>query len=260
MPRLNVELKKIILKPADKEDLTAYGDEFYIPKVLDGQDVLIGHNLAHGQLYLRCDYASFAQRLKDITPEKLGELFDRDGKLEGQAPALTEDIRKLVHACWRAGRITRKMLGDTASEHRRSESFNDYAAKAKDGRNICLKPLSECRGTSVCSEYALLAHHILDKLGIGSSIIVGAFADSPQDPLAGRHTYLVLRDGEYVFDPTQSAKQEDSWPPKVFLPEVPLTIKALKDLGTEEDKPFGRKIICKDLLTATKNVYGSGAS
>jgi hypothetical protein len=69
-----------------------------------------------------------------------------------------------------------------------------------------------------------------------------------------------LENGQYVFDPTHTAQQEQSWPPKVFSPETPLTIESLKNMSTDDSQPFGRKIICNDLLTQEKKVYGSGAT
>ncbi|MBU4299480.1 hypothetical protein KJ636_05575, partial [Patescibacteria group bacterium] len=73
------------------------------------------------------------------------------------------------------------------------------------------------------------------------------------------HTFLVLKNGKYVFDPTHSAQQKDSWPPKVFIPETPLNVNSLRDMETDDSKPFGRKITCTDLLTKEKRIYGSGA-
>jgi hypothetical protein len=104
-----------------------------------------------------------------------------------------------------------------------------------------------------------MSQHILEKLGIQASVVVGAFSEDPKDQFAGRHTFLVLEGGKYVFDPTHSAQQKNSWPPKVFTPEAPLTIDSLRDMETDDSKPFGRKITCKDLLTKEERIYGSGA-
>jgi hypothetical protein len=83
IPRYKPEQKKIIeLNPVAKEDLTAYNEEFFIPHVKDGQDVLVGHGLSDGDFYLRCDFSVFAEKLKAVTPEKLEELFVAVGKLE----------------------------------------------------------------------------------------------------------------------------------------------------------------------------------
>jgi len=261
IPRYKPEQKKIIeLNPVAKEDLTAYNEEFFIPHVEDGQDVLVGHGLSDGDFYLRCDFSAFAEKLKAVTPEKLEELFVAVGKLEQQAPDLDEDTRRLLNSCWRTARITRNILGDVGSVFQRNESFSKYSGKTVDGKKVCLKPLSESRGLAVCAEYALMAHHILEKLGIQSSVVVGAFSEDPKNPLADRHTFLVLEGGKYVFDPTHTAQQKDSWPPKVFTSEIPLTVDSLRDLETDNSKPFGRKITCKDLLTKEEKIYGSGAT
>lgn len=260
MPGYNLEQEKTIeLRPVTKEALTAYDEEFFIPHIEDGQDVLVGRGLADGDFYLRCDFSAFAEKLKSVTPEKLEELFVAAGKLEQQAPDLDENTRRLLNTCWRVARVSRNMLGEVGSEFKRNNSFSEYQAKTVNGKKACVKPLSESPGLAVCSEYALMAHHILEKLGIQSSIVVGAFSEDPKDELAGRHTFLVLEGGTYVFDPTHTAQQKDGWPPKVFTPEVPLTVDSLRDMETDDSKPFGRKITCKDLLTKEERIYGSGA-
>jgi len=251
--------KNVELNPVTKEDLTAYDEEFFIPHVENGQDVLIGRGLADGEFYLRCDFEAFTEKLKTVTPEKLEELFITAKKLEKQAPNLDENTRRLLNTCWRVARISRNILGEVGSEFKRNQSFSEYQTKTVDGKKVCLKPLSQSHDLAVCSEYVLLSHHILEKLGVQSSIVVGAFSEDPKDTLADRHTFLVLENGQYVFDPTHTAQQKDGWPPKVFVPEVIMTVDALKDMETDENKPFGKKIVCKDLLTKKEKLYGSGA-
>jgi hypothetical protein len=260
LPVHNPEQEKTIeLNPVTKEALTAYDEEFFIPHIEEGQDVLIGRGLSGGDFYLRCDFSTFAEKLKGVTPEKLEELFTAVGHLEQQATNLDENTRRLLNTCWRVARVCRNMLGDIASEFQRNESFREYQTKTIDGKKVCVKPLSKSQGLAVCSEYVLMAHHVLEKLGIQSSVVVGAFSEDSKYPLADRHTFLVLEGGKYIFDPTHTAQQKDSWPPKVFVPEVPLTVESLRDMETDVSKPFGRKITCKDLLTNKESMYGSGA-
>lgn len=261
IPQSNFEKEKVVkLYPAEMEPLTAFDEEFFIQHVAENQDVLVGRGLVDGGYYLRCDFSAFAEKLKAITPEKLEELFVANGKLEQQAPEADENTRRLLNTCWRVARVTRNLLGDVGSEIQRNDSFSKYGAKTEDNKKVCVKPLSECRGESVCAEYSLMAHHVLEKLGIQSSIVVGAFSDDNKDPLAGRHTFLLLENGQYVYDPTHTAQQEQSWPPKVLSPETPFTIESLKNMSTDDSQPFGRKITCTDLLTHEKKIYGSGAT
>ena len=251
--------KVSVINRAEMEPLTAYDEEFFIPHVAEGEDVLIGRGFADGDCYLRCDFSAFAEKLKAITPEELEELFEAVGKLEQQAPDQSEDKRRLLNACWRTARIVRNLLGDPGSEFQRKQSFIEYATQTAEGKKVCIKPLSKSKGLAVCSEYSLLAHHVLEKLGIQSSIVVGAFTNDVEDPLADRHTFLVLENGNHVFDPTHTLVQKDGWPPKVFTPETPLTVENLKNMETDDSESFGRKIICTDLLTKEKKVYGTGA-
>lgn len=248
---------KLNLAPA--EPLTPYDEEFMIPSVVDGQDVRVGSSLTGEKYYLHCDFEAFADKLKDITPAKLNEMFVADGKLETQFPDLDEASRQQLYVCWRTARIVRNLLGDVASDQARNMSFDAYKQVSQAGQKICVKPLSKCVGESVCSEYALLAHEVLRRLGVESSIVVGAYASSADDVIADRHTCLVLRDGAVVFDPTHTAQQTNSWPPKVFTASEPLTLQNLRNMSTIDDEPFGRKITCQDIVTKQVVQYGSGA-
>lgn len=254
------KVEKTQLNMVEKEDLTAYDEEFIVSHVDDGQDVKVGFGLGDGKYYIKCDFSAFSEKLKTVTPEKLESYFLAVGSLEKQAPELGEDIRRLINACWRSSKIARNMLGNVSSESERNNEFVKYQTKNMDNGKICVKSLSESYGKSVCSEYALMTHHILDKLGIKSSVVVGAFSEEdPKKSRAGRHTFLLLEDGKYVFDPTLSALQEECWPPSVLVPEIPLTTESLRDMSDDWDKPLGNKIACTDLLTTEKSWYGSGA-
>ncbi len=254
------KVEKTQLNMVEKEDLTVYNEEFIISHIEDGQDVKVGFGLEDGEYFIKCDFSAFSEKLKTVIPEKLENYFLSANKLEKQAPELGEDIRRLIHACWRSSKIARNMLGDISSGHKRDNEFIKYQTKNTDDKKICVKPLSKSYGNSVCSEYALMTHYILDKLGIKSSVVVGAFSEEdPKKSRAKRHTFLLLEDGKYVFDPAFSVSQEGCWPPSVLVPEVPLTIESLRDMSDDWDKPLGNKIACTDLLTTEKSWYGSGA-
>ncbi|MBU4315563.1 hypothetical protein KJ673_04150 [Patescibacteria group bacterium] len=249
--------KITVIKRAEMEPLTAYDEEFLISHVGEGEDVLVGQG--GGDLYLRCDFSAFAERLEQVTPEKIEELFIGVNKLEKEAPNLDEKTRRLLHACWIVARIVKKILEAPSSDFFRNQSFDEYKTETADGKRVSVKPLSKCIGLAVCSEYSLLAHHVLEKLGVQCSVVVGAFKNDTEDLLADRHTFLVLNDGNYVFDPTNTSVQDKCWPPKIFIPETPLTAENLRDMERDDSKPFGKKIICIDVFTKKKKIYGTGA-
>ncbi len=255
----SIEPKPVELNLAPAEPLTPYDEEFIIPSVADGQDVRVGSSLTGEKYYLHCDFNAFADKLKDITTAKLTEMFVADGKLESQFPDLDEASRQQIYVCWRAARIVRNLLGDVASEQARNMSFDNFRQVSSAGQKECIKPLSKCVGESACSEYALMAHEVLRRLGVESSIVVGAYDGSAEGDIAGRHTYLVLQDGAIVFDPTHTAQQNDSWPPKVFTASEPLTLQTLRNMSTSDDEPFGHKVACQDIVTKQVVRYGSGA-
>lgn len=252
------KISKTTLNFAKSEPLTPYNEEFIISHVTDGEDILIGRSFSNGNLYLNADFSNFSEKLKVVTPEKLEEYYKQyKGLIEKVAPEIDEETQKLLHACWRATRIVRNLLGNVGSEYQRNESFDKYKSTTVDGKSACIKPLSHCHGESVCAEYSLLTHHVLELLNIPSSIVIGAFSEDLQnkDSIADRHTFLVLENGKYIFDPTHTAQQKESWPPKVFSPEKPFTAESLKRLPKENNHHY----VCTDLLSGEKLIYGSGA-
>lgn len=253
------ENETLSLRLTNTDFLTPYQQEYLMSDIKDGEDVHVGQSLVAGKYYLRADFSSFDEKITYVNPEELERKFESVGKLEKQAPDLEEETRRLLHACWRTARITRHLLGDLSSEEVRNSSFDKYAGITSEGVKLCIKPLSKCINEAVCSEYSLLSYYILKKLGIESSVVVGAFSEDSKEPPSDMHTYLVLQNGEYVFDPTYTASQEESWPPRVLTPEFPLTIDSLKNMELGPDKPFGKKAFCTDLLTKETKVYGSGA-
>lgn len=254
---LGTKEKPIHPNLVDAKPLTPYDEEFFIENIKEGDDVLVGKGFADGAYYLRCDFSSFEEKLADVTVERLEEKFNQAKKLEEQAPDLDEKTRRLINACWRVTRITKNLLGDPGSEVVRNDSFSRFKV---EGERLSIKPLSQCKGEAVCSEYSFLAHHILKKLGVESSLIVGAFSADTNNLLTNRHTFLVLEGGQLVYDPTHSATEKDCWPPKVFTSEKPLTVENLEDMSTDEKGSFGHKIKCTDLLTKEVRIYGSGAA
>jgi len=230
--------------PAKVETLTPYNEEFFVEEIKEGEDVLVGGGLGDGKYWLRCDWSAFGTELDNLSPQRLNDFFDRVGGLQEQAPQLGAETRKMLHACWRAAQKAQQVLGKPGLEFIRNESFSQYSNHQKPAD--CIKPLSASRGEAVCTEFALITHHVLDRLGIKSSVVIGAYKPN-QAELPGRHTFLVLDSGKVVFDPTTTATQADCWPPKVFKAERPLTVNSLKDMSTEGE--FGHKIKCSDILT-----------
>ncbi len=58
--------------------------------------------------------------------------------------------------------------------------------------------------------------------------------------------------------PTTSPDDDDTVDIKRALME-PLTLENLRDMETDESKPFGKKIKCTDIITKEEKIYGTGA-
>jgi hypothetical protein len=251
-------LHKPTVRPAQMHHLTAYDSEFFIRKINDGEDVLVGEGFTQGRFWIRCDWKSFESDLAKVTPQRLDELFKETNGMQEQAPGQDDGTRVIMHACWRSTQKAQQILGAVGSENKRNDSFDSFSNNAKPKAD-CVKPLSKCKDEAVCSEYALLVHHILEKAGVPSSVVIGATLSDPKKELGDRHTFLVLDEGRLVYDPTYSASQAKCWPPKLFKAEAPLTTESLTDMSTSGDGAFGKKIKCTDLMTNEVRYYGSGA-
>lgn len=256
--------------PADKNDepilteshlakhnrLDPYADEFFIPHVVDGEDVVAGWGMA-----IRCDFSAFAEIIQTLLPSniELGKSFESAGKLEKLAPDLSEDMRRFMHVCWTAAKIAKKLMGNRAlSDTKRKVRLGKSKLTAKIGQQtLNITPLSECVNDAVCIEYALMTHHILEKFGIQSSVIEGAVEQYGSDSqTAYPHTFLTLDGGKYVFDPSHAVQEGSGDSPRILVPEVNFTIDTLRDLDTSSR---GKKYKCTDLVRKTTRRYGSRA-
>lgn len=149
------------------------------------------------------------------------------------------------------------MLGaEIPSAIRRNRTFEQYRINSPNRKDV--KPLSRCKNESLCAEYTLLTHHLLDKLNIRSTVIIGALNTKP-DGLADRHTYLTLAEGRIVFDPMLTLSLYQTWPLAFLYPEKPITHESISDLSTDSSQKFGVKILCHNPINQDQFYYGSGA-
>jgi len=233
--------------------------ELFIENVDDGDDIQIGRNeLFNNDIYLRCDYSGFDQKLSELKVSKaaLNKNFLKYDTFLDQAPGQNEGMRKILFACWVAARMAQGIMGSP------NDRMNDRTAHFMDnsihiGNNL-LTPLSQLKGKAACSEFACLAHYILRKFGIHSNVIVGAYSVDEDDKSVA-HAYLVLEDGKIVYDPTHTSNQEKCWPLKAYSAEKPLTLENLKALPVkriDEYETRGGKIRCTGLITKEERYYG----
>ncbi len=241
---------------AKHQRLDPYADEFFIPHVADGEDVVVGWGMA-----IRCNFLDFAEQVKALMPTKqeLEESFQSAGKLERLVPDLNEDMRRFMHTCWTAAKIAKKLMGNRSTDKgKRNVRLSDPRVTTKSGNMVfSVTPLSECINDAVCAEYAIMTHHVLEKFGIQSSIIEGAvenFGSNGED--AHPHTFLTLADGNYVFDPSHAVQEGSGESPRILIPEVPFTVDTLKDF---DQQSHGKKFKCVDLVRKTTRRYGSRA-
>lgn len=247
------EEEVIQLNLAQAERLDTDGAEFYYPAIEASQDVSIGVGAFLGEeFFIHCDFEAFEEKLHSVNPEMLEAKFREVGELFEQLPHLDREERQFVHACWRAARIARNLLGEVfTSESARVQAYVAAVKKGSLGRPVGVRKLSDTRGQAMCAEISVLTHHVLSKVGLSSAVVIGAVSDHPE-ATNGAHAYLVMNNGKRVFDPTVSNQRKDSWPPAILDAERPLTVESLQ---YEED---GKLIDCTDIITGQKRSYGTG--
>jgi len=241
------------LNLAHAERLDTGGAEFYYPAIEAGQDVSIGIGAFLGdEFFIHCDFEEFEEKLRSVNPEMLEKKFQEVGELLEQLPHLDREERRFIHACWRAARIARNLLGEVFnSERERVQAYVAAVQKSSLGRPVGVRKLSDTRGKAMCAEISVLTHHVLGKAGLSSAVVIGAVSDHQEDT-NGAHAYLVMNDGKRVFDPTVSNQRKDSWPPAILDAEKPMTV---ENLRYEED---GNLIDCTDIITGQKRRCGTG--
>ena len=219
---------------------------YIAPKVNQGDDIYVGYTGACGNLWIRCDYQSFDGLLERYTPEQFETFYAQHQETFAKTlPNHDEESRKLIFTLWVVSQKCKILLGPpTEDSFRRVDTFKNYST-GDPSQKECVKPLSNCNGDAMCTEYALLTHHILDKLGIKSEFISGAI--SQEGDTVGGHAYLTISSGELVFDPVRSLKQENCWPPKIYKPAEKLTSDLLKKEAS---------VSCTNIISGGEMIYG----
>lgn len=252
MDKQEVSPKPDILlpNPVKADQLDLFGEEFFITEIQEGDDVHIGGGLAQGDFWLRCDWSEFAQELTKITPERLEELYQDSGDWKDELTGVDEETKRLIFATYKTAQTIQRLLGNPATETKRSDSFNAFSNGVK--KAACIKPLSRCRGEAMCTEYSLLAQHVLSsRLQVPTAVVVGQMDIPGFAP--GNHTFNVVKEGNLVYDPTMTMAQPTLWPPRLFQMERPLTARTLSN-KTQSDLNI---IKGTDILTKQTVFYGS---
>lgn len=181
---------RVIVNPVNAEQLTPYNEEFLIDIIGDGEDIHLGYGFGVGNYWIRCDFSNFDALLAGVTNERLTTFYDRVNNLKDVVPNFDERTRELVHTCWRSAQKAQQILGTPDQENVRLDSFERYSNHQKPVDD-CIKPLSKTIGQAACAEFAFLSKYILERLGVKSKVVVGAFRREGKE-LAVRHTYLVI--------------------------------------------------------------------
>lgn len=103
------------------------------------------------------------------------------------------------------------------------------------GKNI---PLSQAKGHAMCSEYAILASYIAQKIGEPAHLIIGT-AVTPQDQEQWRdaHAYIWVDGINAMFDSVQA--QSDNEYPALMFPTRDATLKTIEDGFDVEARKLG---------------------
>lgn len=98
--------------------------------------------------------------------------------------------------------------------------------------------LSDTKGHAMCSEYAILATYIAQKIGEPAHLVIGAAVGNSEDKWRDAHAFVWVDGVNAVFDSVQA--QSDSEYPALMIPTAPATLKTLEDGFDVEAKRIGR--------------------
>jgi tetrahydromethanopterin S-methyltransferase subunit G len=90
----------------------------------------------------------------------------------------------------------------------------------------------------MCSEYAILAARIAQKIGEPIHLVIGAVVGNDEQKWRDAHAFVWVEGVNAVFDSVQA--QSDNEYPALMIPTSPATLKTLEDGFDVEAKRIGR--------------------
>ena len=216
VPRINPD-ELLILSPS-KED-TAYRDvqngRIY-DHVEPGQAINIA---AFGNISLIIDEENL--ELEKISLENLQKGWERDkvGFVSHSKELGIEIDPFEVYKYYQIQRKVFQVLGQPIqSAVARTKRFDEMGHRAK---------LSETKGFAMCSEYAILAAYIAQKIGESVHLIIGSAVESyDEDKWREAHAYLWLDSLHAVFDCVLTSSDKEY--PAIMIPAQPATLSTLE--------------------------------
>ncbi len=99
--------------------------------------------------------------------------------------------------------------------------------------------LSEMKGVAMCSEYAILAAYIAQKIGEPAHLIIGSVLTG-DNQWRESHAYIWIEGINAIFDSVQTQNPDEY--PALMIPTSPTTLKTLEDGFDIEAKRIGTSI------------------
>jgi hypothetical protein len=122
--------------------------------------------------------------------------------------------------------------------------------------------LSELTDAAMCTEYAFLAQHCLQNIGIKSALVNGSVMDGAETRAFYAHSYIVINPGEedcYVFDVSdpvrviQKQTNEEILFPRLLTPSDTISLERFRQF----DSFLGGLIKCQEILFGDSKLFGA---
>jgi hypothetical protein len=218
----------------------------------EGQLVGVGGSIFSSDLTMkaRLDLSSFEQEISGW-PEKV--LAAVDGNRARLVASLEENKIEgleadLLFIALNVQRKTDALLNVEPDTNINSERMRTYDQSPE-------VPLSELKGRSACAERALLAKHLLHRLGVNATYMSGVAthydAEGRVEDLTN-HSFLILQRGEQslIFD---VARPHSTRWPRLVIMDHPLTLEIF--MGTDNLLVAGRSPFSR---SSRKELFGVG--
>ncbi|HMP67682.1 MAG TPA: hypothetical protein PKA60_02960 [Candidatus Paceibacterota bacterium] len=221
-------------------------------KLYSGQELPVGGSVFSETLDTRLllDFENFDDELGGFTEENINDFFENNrGKYEEYLASFDTDFDPYLHfACFQVQQKVAKLLQINEIKKtniiERMRMYNERTPK-----------LSEMIGKTMCTERAILAQYILQKIGIESVYVGGVSTFSADGEGMEDHSFLIIKgkatpEQSFVFDVARP--HDDSGVPSIYKTAENFDYDLLKD------KESNFLVEANEILTDQKVYFGVG--
>jgi len=148
------------------------------------------------QIQTAPEYEKFRQRISTLT--------DEDQSLAIELYFATSKALKYF-----GQEVTDKTSDKNHNKKQRDKTYDDYSMNPDRLDGLKIKPLSECGGNALCTEYSIFVLEAMRRMGREDLVYVAAEKQVWNDEPSFYHSFLTTKDGLTIIDPLETAQYFD---------------------------------------------------